>query len=89
MAEERSRIMMEIGEESFSQNEIPNSKFEFLFEDAKRRQDHIERLRKIVPDTECTFKPDIGPTRSLYPQPTFMQRLAQRQKTPQKANHTQ
>ncbi len=40
-----------------------DSKFEFLFEDAKRRHNHQEKLRKIVSDAECTFHPNIWQSR--------------------------
>ena len=87
MAQERSKIIMSMCEESSSlpnsETLIPGNKFEFLFEDAKRRQDHMSKLNKIIPDTECTFKPDIGPSKSHlqnFTEHSFMERLAKNQK---------
>jgi len=38
---------------------LMENKFEFLFEDAKRRQNQHEEFKNIVPDSECTFQPNI------------------------------
>ncbi len=58
MASERSKnLSMEVGEKQASI--LSENKFEFLFEDAKRRQQHQSQLKGIVPDTECTFHPNI------------------------------
>jgi len=41
------------------ENIMAESKFEFLFEDAKRRQKYQQRVQEINPDKECTFQPNI------------------------------
>lgn len=41
--------------------QLPN-KFEFLFEDSKRRKDQKDILYSKIPDLECTFHPDIRST---------------------------
>ena len=62
MANERSRVVYA---EAFSSNDqqnanaLMNNKFEFLFEDAKRRKTHQERVNQVVLDNECTFRPNI------------------------------
>eukprot|EP01022_Parablepharisma_sp_SALTPOND_P021055 TRINITY_DN3_c1_g1_i1.p4 TRINITY_DN3_c1_g1~~TRINITY_DN3_c1_g1_i1.p4 ORF type:complete len:526 (-),score=81.73 TRINITY_DN3_c1_g1_i1:20779-22356(-) len=57
LADDRSRMVSAI-HSSMSVSSW-GDKFEFLFEDAKRRQSHKSRLGKIVPDEECTFHPSI------------------------------
>jgi len=54
-----------------STNSIFNikDKFKFLFEDAKKRKTHKERLEKIVKDEECTFHPNIEPSQRVVERP--------------------
>ncbi len=58
IASERNKdLSTEMGEARASQ--LLGSKFEFLFEDAKRRHNCQQRMKEIVADTECTFHPNI------------------------------
>ena len=47
---------MELGEQKGSM--LVENKFEFLFEDAKRRQQYKEKLQDMNHDRECTFHPN-------------------------------
>eukprot|EP00831_Metopus_contortus_P067466 TRINITY_DN6020_c0_g1_i1.p1 TRINITY_DN6020_c0_g1~~TRINITY_DN6020_c0_g1_i1.p1 ORF type:complete len:433 (-),score=102.28 TRINITY_DN6020_c0_g1_i1:546-1844(-) len=51
---------------------IQNSRFSFLFEDANKRKEYQNRLEKIVPDTECTFHPDIAVSQAQYTSKSFL-----------------
>ena len=51
-------MSMDMGEKQASL--LLGNKFEFLFEDAKKRQDHQDKVTKMIADTECTFHPNIN-----------------------------
>jgi len=42
------------------------NKFEFLFEDARRRQQYQQKVCEIVDDKECTFRPNISMSRKKH-----------------------
>jgi len=58
LADSRSRMVSAINSTG-NEPWISKDKFEFLFEDAKRRQNHHNRLEKLAPHEECTFHPNI------------------------------
>lgn len=60
IANERNKnLSMEIGDQSM----ISENKFDFLFEDAKRRLEYKEKVKEKISDNECTFKPNTYESR--------------------------
>lgn len=87
MAFERSK---NISMESIAENQanlLLNNKFEFLFEDAKRRQSHHDKVVQVIPDAECTFHPNIIPSQQNHASISTISERNPKNISPEKSKH--
>ena len=79
--QDRSKLIeseLEKSHNTAASNTPLTNKFEYLFEDAKRRNEHLAHAKKLIYDSQCTFKPDIGQTKShlaKFEDQSFIERM--------------